>query len=162
MVLAALPDSYSPRRRWFSPVFDALSFFVSHLFLYPVPLVAYAVYLIFWGNGFSRTVALLSLVAYTLSMFDGAQYTGNRTWVAFRWMWMGCHSYFPVVSVRREWIPLETGRSMFRTSGRVLSRSQKCTTVVAIPRLQTRATPEFSISELGHLFLDSTHMVHCQ
>ena len=91
------PDPYDPSRTWASPFFDVLSFLVSHLFLYPVPLAVVAIYYALTGTTVARAVSLACILGYTASLFDGAQFSGKRTWLAFRQPWLGCHSYFPIV-----------------------------------------------------------------
>ena len=93
-----LSDPYVPHRTWNSPFFDALGFFVAHLFLYPIFLGFWATYLLLFGDAFARTVTIGCVFLYGASMFDRAQYSGERTWLHFRQPWLRCHPYFPIVS----------------------------------------------------------------
>lgn len=108
MAQQAIPaDPYDPRRTWLSPGFDVLSFIVSHLFLYPIPLLIAGLGCIAYGSTVARAVSLVCILGYAASMFDKAQLTGARAWLAFRRPWLGCHPYFPIVSSRSERVPLQ-------------------------------------------------------
>lgn len=138
MAVAETPaDPYNSSRTWRSPGFDVLSFLVSHLFIYPVPLLCAGVYAIVYGSTAAKAVSLACLVGYTATMFDKAQFTGARAWMAFRRPWLGCHAYFPIVRQLPQVLdaPGRCGHLQFP-----FRRLPKCSTARAIHRPPAMAT----------------------